>query len=320
MAPEQLRGEPADRMTDVYGAGATAFDLRYGRAPFRDMTAAIDDLTAPAFPPPRSPAEAYFQHLLRGMLAKRKDDRPPDLCEPATHFATLSAALRPWREHDAFAILGKNHFRFLDCEITLRAGDISEEEVDGIVSSANYEMTMRAGVGEALRKRGGEAIEQEAMKDGPRALGECVPTTAGTLEAQHVLHAVSAWSGTSCVGRATERALSVADRLGLRTLAFPALGTGSAHVSIETSANAMVTALRWRLALGGSRLQRVSLVLGDEAKLASFRDVAVEALRGTAEPARAVDLGLPDDLAAVTPEGATFIDASSRAAGGKTQA
>jgi serine/threonine-protein kinase len=317
MAPEQLRGEPADRTTDAYGAGATAFDLRYGRAPFRDVSAAIDELSAPAFPQPRSPAEAYFQHLLRGMLAKRKEDRPPDLCEPATHFATLSAALRPWREHDALAVLGKNHFRFLDCEITLRAGDIADEEVDGIVSSANYEMTMRAGVGEALRKRGGEVIEQQAMKDGPHALGECVPTTAGTLRAEHVLHAVSAWSGTSCVGRATERALSVADRLGLRTLAFPALGTGSAHVSIETSANAMVTALRWRLALGGSRLQKVSLVLGDEAKLAAFRDVAVEALRGTAEPPRAIDLGLPDDLAAVTPEGATFIDASSRA---KTQA
>jgi serine/threonine-protein kinase len=251
------------------------------------------------------------------MLAKHKEDRPQDLCEPATHFATLSAALRPWREHDALAVLGKNQFRFLDCEITLRAGDIADEEVDGIVSSANYEMTMRSGVGDALRKRGGDAIEEEAMKAGDRALGECVATGAGSLRAEHVLHAVSGWNGTSCVGRATERALSVADRLGLRTLAFPALGTGAAHVSIETCANAMVTALRWRLALGGSRLKKVSLVLGDEAKLAAFRDVAAEALRGTAEPPRVVDLGLPDDLAAVTPEGATFIDAASR--GLKTQ-
>ncbi|MGD0525744.1 MAG: serine/threonine-protein kinase [Polyangiaceae bacterium] len=319
MAPEQLRGEPADRTTDAYGAGATAFDLRYGRAPFRDVAAATDELVAPAFPQPRSPAEAYFQHLLRGMLAKRKEDRPPDLCEPASHFATLCAALRPWREHDALAVLGKNHFRFLDCEITLRAGDIADEEVDGIVSSANYEMTMRTGVGDALRRRGGDAIEAEAMKDGHRALGECVPTQAGSLKADHVLHAVSAWSGTSCVGRATERALSAADRLGLRTLAFPALGTGAAHVSIETCANAMVSALRWRLALGGSRLQKVSLVLGDETKLAAFRDVAVEALRGASEPARALDLGLPDDVASVTAEGATFIDASSKGASGKTQ-
>ena len=97
MAPEQLRGEPADRTTDAYGAGATAFDLRYGRAPFGDVQSALDDQAAPAFPLPRSPAEAYFQHVLRGMLAKLKDDRPQDLCEPAAHFATLYAALRPPR-------------------------------------------------------------------------------------------------------------------------------------------------------------------------------------------------------------------------------
>ena len=108
-----------------------------------------------------------------------------------------------------------------------------------------------------------------------------------------------------------QRALSVANRLGLRTLALPALGTGMARVSIETCADAMMTALRWRLALGGSRLQKVTVVLGDETKLALFRDVALEALRGTGHAAHESDLGLVDDGAPVTPEGATFIDAAS---------
>src|ERR1019366_3381031 len=188
MAPEQLRGEATDRRTDAYGAGATAFDLRYGRAPFGDVRAVIDEVAVPPFPQPHSPAEAYFQHLLRGMLAKRMEDRPQDLCEPATHFAALSAALRPWREPDVLAVLGKNQFRFLGCDISLRAGDIADEEVNGIVSSANYQMTMRTGVGDALRKRGGDEIEKEAMKEGDRALGECVPTGAGSLRAEHVLH------------------------------------------------------------------------------------------------------------------------------------
>ena len=169
---------------------------------------------------------------------------------------------------------------FSTARFELRAGDIADEEADALVSSANYEMTMRTGVGDALRRRGGDDIEKEAMKDGEHALGECVATRAGTLRAEHVLHAVSAWNETSCVGRAMQRALSVADRLGLRTLAFPALGTGSARVSMETCADAMMTALRWRLLLGGSRLQKVTIVLGDEAKLSVFRDVAVEALRG----------------------------------------
>ncbi|MGH7296576.1 MAG: serine/threonine-protein kinase, partial [Polyangiaceae bacterium] len=311
MAPEQLRGEPADRTTDAYGAGATACDLRYGRPPFADVASALDDGAAPTFPAPRSPAEAYFQHVLREMLAKRKDDRPQDLCGPAGHFATLSAALRPRHEHEAVVVLGRDRVRFLDCDIELRAGDIADEEADGIICSANYEMTMRTGVGEALRRRGGDEIEREAMKDGERALGECIATLPGRLQAGWVLHAVSAWNETSCVGRAMQRAIALANRLGLRTLAFHALGTGAARVSIETCANAMMTALRWHLVLGGSRLQRVTVVLSDAAKLAAFREVALEALHGAAQPAPEPDLGLPDDRSPVDAEGATFIDATS---------
>jgi len=317
MAPEQLRGEPAERTTDVYGAGATACDLRYGHAPFTEMNEVLDEAKTPQLPAPRSPAEAYFQETIRSMLAKRKEDRPQDLCEPAAHFATLYESLRPKGPGAALMTLGKNRFAFADCEITMRAGDIAEEEAGAIVSSARYDMRMRSGVSDALRRGGGDQIEQEAAKDGEHALGECVVTRAGTLKTEWLLHAVSAWDETSCVGRAMMRALAEADRLGVRTLAMPALGTGAARVSMETCANAMASALRWRLVLGGSRLKRVTFVLGDEAKLAIFRDVAVEALRGAMDSDRGprADVGLPDDRKPVTEDAATCLDASSAATG-----
>jgi serine/threonine-protein kinase len=110
-----------------------------------------------------------------------------------------------------------------------------------------------------------------------------------------------------------QRALAMADRLGLRTLALPALGTGAARVSLETCANAMMTALRWRLALGGSRLERVTVVLADEAKLSVFGDVAVEALRGADEIPAPLDLGLAVERGPVSVEGVTFLDPSSAA-------
>jgi serine/threonine-protein kinase len=313
MAPEQLRGEPVDRATDAYGAGATAFDLRYAYAPFEDFHAVLDEGIPPRFPAPATPAEAYFQHVLRELLAKRKDDRPRDLGKTAWHFATLFHALRPRGTGDGFAVLGKNRFRCFGCEIELCTGDIADEEVDGIVSSANYEMTMRTGVGDALRRRGGDAIEAEAVKDGERPLGECLATAAGSLRARHVLHAVSAWDETSCVGRAMQRALALADRLACRSLAFPALGTGAARVTIETCATAMTTALRWRLALGGSRLRRVRIVLGDDAKLHAFSEVAIEALRDAEAAPEVVDLGLPDERGAglVAEDAATCLDLSS---------
>jgi serine/threonine-protein kinase len=310
MAPEQLRGEPAHRTTDAYGAAATACDLRYGRGPFAMVSDVLDETKQPSFPPPQNPAEAYFQQVLRGMLSKRAEDRPQDLSEPAAHFATLYRALHPAREAEAFAALSKNRFRFQGCEITFRAGDIADETTAGIVTSSRYDMSMRSGVGDSLRRRGGDSIEQEAQKDGEHALGECVATGAGTLHAKKVLHAVSAWDETSCVCRAMMRALSLADSLALPSLAMPALGTGAARVSLETCANAMATALRWRLAMGGSRLAHVVFVLADEAKLNAFRDVAIEALRGSDALPAPVDLGLSDEQREVTAEAATCLDAS----------
>jgi len=311
MAPEQLRGDPADRTTDAYGAAATACDLRYGRGPFAMVSDVLDETKEPSFPPATNPAEAYFQHLLRRMLSKRKEDRPQDLNEPAAHFATLYRALHPAREAEAFAVLSKNRFRFQGCEIVFRAGDIADETTAGIVTSARYDMSMRTGVGDALRRRGGDVIEQEAMSDGEHALGECIATCGGTLLTGRVLHAVSAWDETSCVGRAMMRALSLADSLALPSLAMPALGTGAARVSLEMCANAMATALRWRLSMGGSRFSHVVFVLADESKLNAFRDVAVEALRGSDALVAPVDLGLPNDVEPVTADAPTCLDASA---------
>jgi serine/threonine-protein kinase len=310
MAPEQLRGEPPHRTTDAWGAGATACDLRYGHGPFATVSDTLDEQSTPAFPKPRDPAEAYFQQVLRGMLAKNREHRPQDLNEPAAHFATLYGALRP-REAETFDVLSKNRFRVYGCEITFRAGDIADETTAGIVTSSPYNLTMRTGVGDALRRRGGDSIESEATKDGERPLGECIATGGGTLHAKWVLHAVSAWDETSCVGRATLRALTMADTLGLPSLALPALGTGAARVSLETSANAMASALRWRLSMGGSRLAHVSFVLADEQKLEAFRDVAIEALRGSESTATPVDLGMPDNRERVSPDAATCLDTGS---------
>src|SRR5439155_25537913 len=143
------------------------------------------------------------------------------------------------------------------------------------------------------RVRGGDAIEAEAMRGGEQPLGSCVATSAGTLDARHVIHAVSAWNEASCVGRTMSRALLLADELGHHSLAFPALGTGAARVSLETCANAMMMALAWHIAIGGTRLARVQIVLGDEGKLKTFRDVAEDALRDGDEAPPVTDLGLP---------------------------
>ncbi len=307
MAPEHLRGEAVSRASDVYGAGATACDLRYGNPPFLDAASALNPNVAPKFAAPQSAAEAYFQHVLGEMLRKRAEDRPSDTCEPSRSFLTLANTLRPMRARSSYIPVTRDSFRIGDVTVTLAVGDIAVEEADAIVSSATDDMRMRSGVGDALRLRGGDAIEEEGLRGGRQPLGACVATGAGTLHARHVFHAVSGWNEASCIGRAMDRALLLGDELGLRTLAFPALGTGSARVNMETCARAMTSGIAWYLALGGSHLRQVRIVLADDEKLRVFREVVDDVMRdGADDPAP--DFGLPVDDAAVRVDAATYLD------------
>ncbi len=309
MSPEQLRGDGLDRASDVWGAGSTAFDLRYGRGPFADVRATLDPSTRPAFPAPVNPSEAYFQHVVANMLIKDVALRPHDLGALARHFGALARAQQPQSRFASLERIAKHRYRLGDCEIVFRTGDIALATVDGIVSSAHDHMQMRAGVGDALRLRGGDTIEEEAMHGGQRALGDCVATTAGRLEARHVLHAVSAWNEVSCVGRAAHRAFLLADELGLRSLAIPALGTGASRVTLEMCAMALASTLRGHIMLGGSRLGRVEFVLRDEHALEMFREVAEDALRGD-DVTASNDLGLGTEGVEVRPDGVTHVHPS----------
>ncbi len=268
LAPEALRGNPPTRQSDLYSLGATAYDLHYGRPPFTDLRDLLG--TAPVqFPPARTPEEAYFQHVLARMLDRSPAQRFPTLASPQRLLGSLGRELRP-----PFPVvpLGRGVFQAGAVRISCVLGDIADAAADGILNSANDEMVMRTGVSGALRRKGGQEIEDEAMRGGRRALGECVATGGGALACRYVLHAVSAWNEASCIARTCQRAFLLAEELGLRTLAIPALGTGQARVSPEASAYAAGAALQEHLHLGGSRLRQVTFVLYDSETLEVFID------------------------------------------------
>lgn len=305
MPPEALRGEPLDRRADVYELGATAFDLRYGRPPFPDPRALLFKAQPLSFPTPSTPEESFFQHVVSRMLAHHKDQRYRNVAEPMRMFNALATSVpRP-----SAPVRVDRGIHFCGTRITTEASDIAAAEVDGIVTSANWALKMRTGVGEALRIRGGDDIEAEAMAMGEQPLGACVITGPGKLKTRRVLHAVSAWEQASCVGRATQRALLEAERLELQTLALPALGTGAAGVTLEACAAAMASALKWHLALGGSRLREVRFVLYDDERRRTFTEVLEAALLGDHDGAH--DHGLAHVIAkaeeGVSGDGPTFV-------------
>src|SRR2546427_12350931 len=104
---------------------------------------------------------------------------------------------------------------------------------------------MGSGVAGALKRRGGEAVEREAVRQGPIALGDAVRTSAGALPNRHVIHAAAmgyraedeavpkragSRSSADIIRRATLRSLALADEAGARDIGFPAPAAGGAGV------------------------------------------------------------------------------------------
>ncbi|MDQ3830194.1 MAG: macro domain-containing protein, partial [Candidatus Tectomicrobia bacterium] len=70
-------------------------------------------------------------------------------------------------------------------------GDITECAVDAVVNAANNHLWMGAGVAGAIKRKGGQVIEDEAVRQGPIPVGEAVVTSGGTLQARYVIHAAA---------------------------------------------------------------------------------------------------------------------------------
>ena len=163
--------------------------------------------------------------------------------------------------------------------IALRQGDLTEADVDAIVNAANNDLMLGGGVAGAIRVKGGPAIQKECDKIGPIALGEAAITGAGRLRARHVIHAASMRLGESTseanLRAATRNSLRRADEKSLKTIAFPAIGTGIAGFPIERCAQVMLEEVRAHLD-GATTLERIDFVLFDRHSLEVFEQTLAE--------------------------------------------
>jgi O-acetyl-ADP-ribose deacetylase len=117
-------------------------------------------------------------------------------------------------------------------------GDITTLTVDAIVNAANSSLMGGGGVDGAIHRAGGpailaacKAIRKERFPDGLPP-GEAVETTGGNLPARFVIHTVGpVWHGGTggeeqTLSNCYRNCLAVARRLGLHSIAFPAISTG----------------------------------------------------------------------------------------------
>jgi len=130
-----------------------------------------------------------------------------------------------------------------DCEIKIIQGDITALKVEAIVNAANNKLLMGGGVAGAIKRKGGQAIEEEALKKGPIKIGEAVATTAGNLPAKYVIHAATMGmdfqTDEAKIRSSCASALKEAERLKLRSIAFPALGCGVGGFALLAAAKIM---------------------------------------------------------------------------------
>jgi O-acetyl-ADP-ribose deacetylase (regulator of RNase III) len=135
--------------------------------------------------------------------------------------------------------------------IELWNGDICDLEVDAIVNAANLSLWMSTGVGGALKRAGGDAIEFAAVRQAPVPLGGAIVTPAGNLAAKAVIHAVSLdrerRTSGPVIDAAVRSAMARAREIGATSVAFPALGTGVGGFPLEEAARITVAAVREEL-------------------------------------------------------------------------
>jgi O-acetyl-ADP-ribose deacetylase len=159
--------------------------------------------------------------------------------------------------------------------IELVLGDITEQEVDAIVNAANPSLLGGGGVDGAIHRAGGPSILEECRLLGGCDPGHVKPTTGGALPARHVFHAVGpVWRGggedeAELLASCHRRAIELADELGCRSVAFPAISTGVYGYPIELAAPVAIAATRAALAAHPS-VELARFVFRDDKTLAPY--------------------------------------------------
>lgn len=161
--------------------------------------------------------------------------------------------------------------------IRLVQGDITRETADAIVNAANSSLLGGGGVDGAIHRRGGPAIldacrDLRASRYGKGLpTGQAVATTAGDLDADWVIHTVGpVWSASedrsALLASCYRESLRIADELGARTVAFPAISTGVYRWPMDDAARIATETVRDT----PTSVQEVRFVLFDDRAYEAF--------------------------------------------------
>ncbi len=157
--------------------------------------------------------------------------------------------------------------------IVVRQGDLTESACEAIVNAANTNLMLGAGVAGAIRRKGGPQIQDECDRHGPIPLGEAAVTGGGKLKARYVIHAAGMHPGGGVsepsLRDSTRNSLRRATEKAIKSVAFPAIGTGVGGFPMDRCAQVMLEEIRDYLKRENLP-ERVEMVLFDQTALTAF--------------------------------------------------
>ncbi|MEV4628446.1 O-acetyl-ADP-ribose deacetylase [Micromonospora sp. NPDC049523] len=147
-------------------------------------------------------------------------------------------------------------------------GDITREDVDAVVTAANESLLGGGGVDGAIHRAAGARLADAGAAIAPCDPGDAKATPAFDLDppVRHVIHTVGpVWEGgehgeAEVLASCYRRSLEVADELGVRRIAFPAIATGVYGFPPQEAARIAVDTIRST----PSRVELIRLVAFDE--------------------------------------------------------
>jgi O-acetyl-ADP-ribose deacetylase (regulator of RNase III) len=136
-------------------------------------------------------------------------------------------------------------------QVRIIEGDLLDQPTEAIVNAWNrniipWWLLLPQGVSGAIKRRAGLAPFRELGRLGPVPLGGAVHTSAGGLPYKAIIHVAGInmlWRASRASIRDSVRnAVALAERLGLRSLAFPIIGSGSGSFDRAEAERIMLSA------------------------------------------------------------------------------
>jgi O-acetyl-ADP-ribose deacetylase (regulator of RNase III) len=161
-------------------------------------------------------------------------------------------------------------------QIRLLRGDLTTAQAEAIINSSNNDLVLGGGVSGAISRVAGPAVQEECHKIGTIPLGTAAVTGAGNLSAKWLIHAavnlLGLWADAKSVRNAMRSALQKAAELGVKTVALPALGTGTGALPVARCADILIEEIQKHGEGDQTSIEEVTFVIHDEKPFAIFEE------------------------------------------------